>query len=246
MRTRWSYGDDPEKCTYLFGNLFFYLLVGFMSFGIFALLFRAPFFRVTAIEIAGCQVLRPEHIREVLGIQEGTVTIFAVRSWEIKQRLERIPQIKEARVEKVFPSTLRVSIIERKPEVLVEGKGEPFCLDQEGVKVPCSSAGDSLVRVVLRSQGGGVLSEALDLVALWRKEFNVPLVEIEALNERLFILKLQNGIVIKCEGVANVKKKAALLRSYLRDVQIKSLKVRGFDLRPGEDMVIAPGEGEGF
>lgn len=218
-----------------------------MSFGIFVLLFRGPLFRVTTIEIAGCQVLRPERIREVLGIREGTVTMFAVRGWELKRRLERIPQVKEARVEKVFPHTLRVVIVERKPEILVEGKGEPFCLDREGVKVPCSLApGSHLIRVVLRSQEGGVLSEVLELVAAWQKEFDLPLVGIEALSERLFILQLQNGIVIKCEGASNLRKKAALLKSYLRDVRIKSLKVRGFDLRPGEDMVIAPGEGEGF
>lgn len=218
-----------------------------MSFGIFVLLFRSPLFRVTAIEITGCQLLRPERIREVLGIQEGTVTMFAVRGWELEHRLERIPQIKEARVEKIFPHTLRVVIVERKPEILVEGRGEPFCLDQEGVKVPCSLApGSRLIRVVLHSQEGGVLSEVLDLVAVWQKEFDFPLAEVEALNERLFILRLQNGIVIKCEGASNLRKKTALLKSYLRDVRIKSLKVRGFDLRPGEDMVIAPGEGEGF
>ncbi|MCS7241698.1 MAG: FtsQ-type POTRA domain-containing protein [Candidatus Caldatribacterium sp.] len=202
---------------------------------------------MTTIEVTGCQSLRPEYVRDILGVQEGTITLFAVRSWELEHRLERIPQVKEARVEKVFPHTLRIVVVERKPEIRVEGKGEPFCLDRDGVKVPCSLASsDDLVRVFLRSQEGGILSEVLDLVAVWEKEFDFPLVEVEAFNERLFILKLQNGIVIKCEGASNLRKKAVLLKSYLRDVRIKSLKVRGFDLRPGEDMVIAPGEGEGF
>lgn len=165
----------------------------------------------------------------------------------MKRRLEQIPQVKEARVEKIFPHTVRITITERRPEILVEGKGAPFCLDREGVKVPCSLLPQShLVRVLLRSQEGGVLSEVLDLVAVWQKEFDLPLASVEARSERLFILKLQNGIVIKCEGATNLQRKAALLRSYLRDVRVKSLGVQGFDLRPGEDMVITSGQGEGF
>lgn len=199
------------------------------------------------MEIVGCQTLPEERVRRMLGLEGHAVNIFALRSWEIERYLERIPQVKEARVEKILPHTIRVVITERRPEVLVSGRGEPFCLDREGVKVPCSLVPqDELIHVVLRTEGGGVLSEVLELVSVWQKEFDFPLVAIEAVNERLFILQLRNGIVIKCEGAANVQKKAVLLRSYLRDVRVKSLKVRGFDLRPGEDMVIAPGEGEGF
>jgi cell division protein FtsQ len=221
--------------------------VGCISFGVFALLFRSALFRVNAVEIVGCQSLKEESIRRLLQVEEGRTNIFAVRSWEIERRLQQIPQVRRVRVEKVFPHTLRVIIEERRPEILVEGRGTTFCLDREGVKVPCAGvAEDELIRVVLRSQEGGLLSEVLDLVEVWQREFDVALREVEAVNERLFILRLQNGIVIKCEGASNVRKKAVLLRSYLRDVRVKSLKVRGFDLRPGEDMVIAPGEGEGF
>lgn len=183
----------------------------------------------------------------MVGVEEGKANMFAVRSWEIERRIKRIPQIREVRVEKVFPHVLRVAVEERKPEVLVEGKDKPFCIDREGVKVPCSLVPqEELVRVVLRIPEGGLLSEALDIIETWQRGFDIPLREIEAMNERLFILRLRNGIVIKCEGVVNLQKKSTLLRPYLRDVRIKSLKVGGFDLRPGEDMVIAPGEGEGF
>ncbi|MBC7217074.1 MAG: FtsQ-type POTRA domain-containing protein [Candidatus Caldatribacterium sp.] len=221
--------------------------MGLVSLGIFTLFFRSSLFLVATIEVTGCQLLRQDYIREVIGVEEGKMNMFALRSWEIERRLERIPQIKEARVEKIFPHTLRVTITERRPEVLVEGKGEPFCIDREGVKVPCSLVPEgSLIRALLRSQEEGLLSEVLGLVTAWQEEFDLPLAGVEAVSERLFILRLRNGIVIKCEGVANLRRKAVLLRSYLRDVRVKSLKVRGFDLRPGEDIVIAPGEGEDF
>lgn len=199
------------------------------------------------VEIVGCRLLQEENLRKILGIEEGKTNMFAVRTWEVERRLQQVPQVKQVRVEKVFPHTLRIIVEERMPEILVEGRGAPFCLDREGVRVSCSLVPESaLVRVVLRGQGGGLLSEALDIVDAWQKEFDILLQEVEAVNERLFILRLRNGIVIKCEGASNLRRKSVLLRSYLRDVRVKSLRVGGFDLRPGEDMVIAPGEGEGF
>jgi hypothetical protein len=75
---------------------------------------------------------------------------------------------------------------------------------------------------------------------MWKEEFALPLSTIVVENDKLFILQLQNGIFIKCEGVNNLRKKTAVLKPYLRDIAVKSLEVGGFDLRAGDGLVIIP------
>ena len=91
-----------------------------------------------------------------------------------------------------------------------------------------------------------LLLESLDLIKVWKKEFELPLSAVTVENDRLFILQLQSGIFIRCEGVNNLKKKSAILKPYLRDIAVKYLDVGGFDLRVGDDLVIVPSEEDAF
>ena len=43
------------------------------------------------------------------------------------------------------------------------------------------------------------------------REFEIPLSAIVVESDKLFILELQNGIFIKCEGVNNLKKSRLFL-----------------------------------
>ena len=230
------------------GNLFFYLFLGFVSFVIFAMVFRSAMFEVTTLEIDANRDLLGQRLMDRLEELKGK-NIFGIRSWELEKVLQRLPGIKRARVEKVFPRTLRITIEERKPEVALEGKTGLVCFDGEGVEVPCridSSSPLVMIKKLERytSEYEGLLREVLVLVTTWKNSFDYPLEAIEVVGERLFILRLRNGIVIKCEGASNVKSKARLLRPYLREVSIRSIRVFGFDLRAGEGIVIMTEESQ--
>ncbi|MCX7667499.1 MAG: FtsQ-type POTRA domain-containing protein [Atribacterota bacterium] len=216
--------------------------MGFVSFGIFGMIFRSSIFEITTLEIEGDQNLLGARLINHLEGLKGK-NIFGVRSWELEETLESLPGIKQVWVEKVFPHTLRITVEERKPEIALEGKAGLVCLDEEGVEVPCrreSSSPVVMVRGLERytSEYENLLQEVLALVATWRNVFDYPLEAVEVAGERLFILRLRNGIVIKCGGTLNLKNKAGLLRPYLREVDIRSIRIFGFDLRAGEDIVI--------
>lgn len=222
--------------------------MGFVSFGIFGIIFRSTIFEVTTLEIEGNQEVLKERLVSHLEKLKGK-NIFGIRSWELEEALKRLPEIKRVRVEKVFPHTLRITIEEREPEIALEGKTGLVCLDEEGVEVPCRGGSSSSV-VMVKGLGRytpeyeNLLREVLALVTTWRSIFDYPLETVEVAGERLFILRLRNGIVIKCGGALNLKNKAGLLRPYLREVSIRSIRVFGFDLRAGEDIVIMTGESQ--
>lgn len=211
--------------------------MGLCSFAIFSLIFQTDIFKVKNIEINGNQWLSEEELLKIANMALNS-NIIALRSWEVEKKLEEIPQVKEAKVRKVFPYLLEIEITERQPEALIEVGNRVFCVDEEGVEIPASST--DLVKVRLPKNQRSLLVESLSLIKIWKKEFELPLSTIVVENDKLFILQLQNGIVIKCEGVNNLNKKAAILKPYLRDIAVKSLEVGGFDLRAGDDLVIIP------
>jgi len=201
------------------------------------LIFQTGIFKVKKIEISGNQLLLKEELLEIANVALNN-NIIALRSWEIEKKLEALPQVKEAKVRKVFPYLLEIEIKERQPEALVEVGGQTFCVDEEGVEIPALST--NLVKIRLPKSQKSLLVESLSLIKMWKGEFELPLSTIIVENDKLFILQLQNGIFIKCEGVNNLRKKAAILKPYLRDIAVKSLEVGGFDLRVGDDLVIIP------
>jgi len=201
------------------------------------LIFQTGIFKVKKIEISGNQLLLKEELLEIANVALNN-NIIALRSWEIEKKLEALPQVKEAKVRKVFPYLLEIEIKERQPEALVEVGGQTFCVDEEGVEIPALST--NLVKIRLPKSQKSLLVESLSLIKMWKEEFELPLSTIIVENDKLFILQLQNGIFIKCEGVNNLRKKAAILKPYLRDITVKSLEVGGFDLRVGDDLVIIP------
>lgn len=210
------------------------------------MVFRSTVFEITTLEIEGNQeVLGKRFVNHLEGLKGKN--IFGIRSWELEEALKRLPGIKRVWVEKIFPHTLRITIEERKPEIALEGKTGLVCLDEEGVEVPCGD-GSSVVMIKglerYTPEYENVLREVLALVTTWKSVFDYPLETVEVAGERLFILRLRNGIVIKCGGALNLKNKAGLLRPYLREVSIRSLRVFGFDLRAGEDIVIMTGESQ--
>ncbi|MGC8778492.1 MAG: cell division protein FtsQ/DivIB [Candidatus Caldatribacteriaceae bacterium] len=202
---------------------------------------------MTTLEVEGNRNFVGNRLARYLEGLKGR-NIFGVRSWELQQVLKSVPGVKRVEVEKVLPHTLRIKIEERQPEVALERGAGLTCLDGDGVEVPCE--GESRIQVVkvrgLEEYGYSpeyetLLKEVLALVATWRNFFDYPLEGIEVAGERLFILRLRNGIVIRCGGALNLKNKAVLLRPYLREVNIRSIKVFGFDLQAGEDIVIMTG-----
>mgnify|MGYP000953588933 FL=1 len=201
------------------------------------MIFQTGIFKVKKIEISGNQLLLKEELLEIANVALNN-NIIALRSWEIEKKLEALPQVKEAKVRKVFPYLLEIEIKERQPEALVEVGGQTFCVDEEGVEIPALST--NLVKIRLPKSQKSLLVESLSLIKMWKEEFGLPLSTIIVENDKLFILQLQNGIFIKCEGVNNLRKKAAILKPYLRDIAVKSLEVGGFDLRVGDDLVIIP------
>ncbi len=91
-------------------------------------------FYLNHIEIIDCVYTPLEHIWAALYIRRGD-SIFALNTNFSKQRLEALPWVKSAIVERRLPDMLRLTLVERQGAVLWEQNGQHVLLDTEGAVI---------------------------------------------------------------------------------------------------------------
>lgn len=73
-----------------------------------------------------------ESVIEAAGVEPGD-QLVGISTAEISRRLEELPWVARARVERILPSTLRIAIDEREAWVVVEGPQGSFLVDEQGL-----------------------------------------------------------------------------------------------------------------
>ncbi len=91
----------------------------------------SPFFALTAVEVRGVRRVSPAEVRSLAGVSEGT-NIFAVDLELVRKRLLSHPLLAEARVRRVLPRTLLITVRERTPRALMWGRDSFLVLDARG------------------------------------------------------------------------------------------------------------------
>jgi cell division protein FtsQ len=66
------------------------------------------------------------------GVHPGE-RLVGISTGKVAGRLEKLPWVQEAEVERILPSTLRISITEREPALVVETGQGPFLVDGNGL-----------------------------------------------------------------------------------------------------------------
>jgi cell division protein FtsQ len=90
----------------------------------------STYFALQHVEINGNERLTNGEVLEAAGITMEQ-NIFEVRLPEVIQRLEETPWVVDARASQKLPKTIRIDIVERKPEMLVLFD-VPYLVDESG------------------------------------------------------------------------------------------------------------------
>ncbi|MCX8011960.1 MAG: FtsQ-type POTRA domain-containing protein, partial [Desulfobacterota bacterium] len=105
------------------------LTVMFFYYGL-NLILHSPYLRLEHIRFEGCNNVSPQDLMKLAHIERG-VNIISLNLKEIYQKIISNPWIKEVKIERNFPHTLIIKIVERVPVALVH-QGKFFLVDQEG------------------------------------------------------------------------------------------------------------------
>ena len=90
----------------------------------------APYFALSEISISGNGRVPAGKILEAAGIEKG-INIFTFNMREAGRRIEEIPWIRRVHIEREFPDTIRIRVVERRPVAMIEVGGF-YYVDEEG------------------------------------------------------------------------------------------------------------------
>ncbi|CAN5231736.1 hypothetical protein BH20ACT9_BH20ACT9_22020 [soil metagenome] len=93
---------------------------------------RSPLFDVTAVRVAGVSGAKAQAVRAAADLTTGQ-SLLSVDLETVTRRIERLGWVREASLERVPPTTLRIGIRERRPAVVLRARGGPWLVDEQGV-----------------------------------------------------------------------------------------------------------------
>ena len=155
MKYRKPYRIKRKKS--ILKNRFFWLGILILIFWgtIIYFLFFSKFFQIKEIRISGNLRVSDEEIKNKIGENLEskifflpTKSIFLLDSKKIKEEiLKQFPQIFDLKINRQFPQTLNINLIERKEVAIFCFEKECFLLDGEGIIFQKSELGESLVKI---------------------------------------------------------------------------------------------------
>ncbi len=178
-----------------------------------------------------------------LNVRKG-MPIMALDLEEIKQRIELLPWVKSAQVERHLPKMLYIRLEEKTPIALYQFQGVHYPLDSDGNLIETSSKGlESLVIVV----GDGADSLAPALVQVLEEEYPDLYKRVRSLRRisgrrwDMWLDSLETPLVIK---LPEENEKAALqrLEKYENTYHLLDRNLAYIDLRMDDRLIVKPAE----
>ncbi|HLO77655.1 MAG TPA: cell division protein FtsQ/DivIB, partial [Magnetospirillum sp.] len=121
-------------------------------------------FRIEEITVSGRGRTSLDDVAAALGAHHGA-PILAVDLERVKDRLEAIPSVRVAAVERRLPGSIHLAIVERQPVALWQNNGEHVLVDRDGHQIPGSIAGFEDLPLVVGDGAGVRADELLSMLA---------------------------------------------------------------------------------
>lgn len=152
-------------------------------------------FRVEEVDVVGRAHVEPKVLLETAGLARGD-PIFGFSPESVRRRIEILPWVATAAVERRLPGTVAITIIERKPIALWQHNERISMIDAAGINLGPASldAAPDLPLVV----GGDAATHAAELLDLLAQHSGIAK-RVQAsswIGSRRWDLKMDNGVEV--------------------------------------------------
>ncbi|MDV7244164.1 MULTISPECIES: cell division protein FtsQ/DivIB [Rhodococcus] len=170
-----------------------------------------PLLSVRSTDVAGATTIPEEQIRQVLAVPQGQ-PLLRVDTVAAAQRVAAIPKVATARVQRMYPSTIRVTVTERVPVVFVDTSDGTHLLDADAVDYEIAPPPPGVPRLVTDTPGWGDPSTAaaLEVLESMPPQLRGQVGEVAAKSISDISVTLLDGRVVVWGGTEKSERKAAV------------------------------------
>lgn len=225
----------------------FVLLVLLMNYGLHK--FGKEFLPVKKIVFIGNKHISENELKTLSGItlsaEGGHSDMINISAKSIKTNLLRSPWITNVSIRRDFPDTLKIRVFETEPFAILEMKGKPFLIDENG-RLLEELKGEAVpfLPIILSDpfKNKDCFIEAINLAKVLRdrniaKERNR--VEIIADRDRESMSVVIDGVLIKV-GYGKYEEKIERLFELEDEIRKKAQAVEYIDLRFSDNVIVKP------
>lgn len=204
-----------------------------------------PYFRISNFEVAGANTIPADIIVATTNL--GGERIMTADLEAAQERLYNLPLLATARVEREFPSTVRIIIEERQPWGTWEQSGVPYTIDREGVVLGTAQPvpGRPVIlssQLGSRVQGDRVDYQAVDAAAelyeLLPRQLGVTVTEIAYLPSRGLQVTTDRGETAIFGDSSSIEYKVAVWAAMAERARTEHITYTVIDLRYGNRPVL--------
>jgi POTRA domain, FtsQ-type/Cell division protein FtsQ len=213
---------------------------------------REHFAVVTQVDVRGASYLDPARVTHLAGVKIGD-DLLNLDLDRARQKLLLSARIGEARVSRSGLRTLRITIAERRPVLLVR-HGEPWEMDSTGVLL--APLGDGAVADVPLLSGADVASlpegaqvrtpavrrglEWIGVLSASELQLAGRVSEIDVSEERSTALLMMNGTRVLTPAWPSDVRALSALRVVLADLEKRGVQAHEVDVRYQDQVIVRP------
>lgn len=182
------------------------------------LVFFSPVLGVRNVEIVGNVTLAPDVIREAAAVPE-LHPLATVDLAEVEGRVREIRQVASAKVDRVWPVTLRIEVAEREPVAQIPAGDKIAVVDKTGVVIELRDVAPPMLpvlKVARPAAGDPATMAALDVVRGLPASLAGRVRQVSATTGEDVTLSLSDGRTVVWGGTDRPEAKARILRGLLK------------------------------
>ncbi|KAB8188287.1 FtsQ-type POTRA domain-containing protein [Nonomuraea phyllanthi] len=182
------------------------------------LVFFSPVLGVRSIEIVGNLTVPSEHIKQQAGVAE-LHPLATVNLADVESRVLGIRQLATAKVDRVWPGTLKIEVVEREPVAAIPAGGKFAIVDKQGVVIEIKPAAPAMLPVLKvgnPAQGDPAMMAALKVIDAVPDALAPKIRQVRADTAEAVTLELSDGRTVVWGGADRPKEKARILTSLLK------------------------------
>lgn len=183
------------------------------------LVFRSSLLAVHTVSVRGASRLTPSAITTAAEVPVGK-PLALLDTAGVRRRVEAMPAVRSAEVERVWPQAVRITVVERTPVAVVKRPGKPLALvDGTGVLFADVSAAPPDMAILALAHPGpsdSATKAALEVVAALPASLRPTVTSISAPTPAAVTLSLAQGITVVWGDESNSARKAQALTALLK------------------------------
>ncbi|MFC8046918.1 cell division protein FtsQ/DivIB [Nocardia sp. NPDC057353] len=175
-----------------------------------AVAYLTPAFAVRTVRVEGAAAVPEDAVRAELGVPDG-LSMLRIDTTAMAARVASIPKISTARVQRVFPGTVLVTVRERTPVLWFTGPGGAHLVDAEAVEYAVEPAPPGVPELAAAGATPATRQAAVTVLTALPPALAAEVAKVEARSASDIVLTLRDGRTVLWGGAEDAARKAAVV-----------------------------------